>query len=257
MTTTEDNLFRFRHSGLPGSITAIRLHYPLKGNAFAAHPHDSTLGEARKDIIESKNVWRLGRLKPWCASTLNEDDVFPQRAMMRTLSEFQSLRLPVDFRAASLRRDYKQTEFIPKASKFQFDLKNLIPRKKNVKRLNFNLPPVSEFEFSERKRTWNASTELDATRTCFFKNKEYEPMSAVNRLKEEFMPLVRDSYRTPEQRTLEKLKLVSDMKREKREELIKQQRIKDGTDSTQRVYKISNMHEWLDTTCGGIAPKPE
>eukprot|EP00759_Apiculatamorpha_spiralis_P006936 PhF_6_TR14136/c0_g1_i2/m.22612 len=256
MDTSDDrHVFRSHHAGQPGSISAIRVNYNLSANAFDAHPPDSNISGVRQYITKWKNPRRLGEKPPWDARTRDEAVmVFPQRPLMHTLSEFQTAKIPVDFRALSVPDHYKSTNYVPKSSKFQFDRKLLMPESERGTLLQKNLKPPLKQAQSEREKGWNITTELDPIRSSVFKTKQYESFREVNKVKELSLPQLSSKYKTPQQKSVEQMKKLADVKDQQRQKFLEQEAAKQlGSNTSQRVFKMSNIHEWLDTTCGGIA----
>lgn len=69
---------------------------------------------------------KLGVQPEWNGSVQPPNTRFPDRAQMRTISEHQSIKPEYNFRAEVLPTTYKDTIFVPKASKFQFDQSKLL-----------------------------------------------------------------------------------------------------------------------------------
>eukprot|EP01012_Entosiphon_sulcatum_P025090 TRINITY_DN3035_c0_g1_i1.p1 TRINITY_DN3035_c0_g1~~TRINITY_DN3035_c0_g1_i1.p1 ORF type:complete len:291 (-),score=45.81 TRINITY_DN3035_c0_g1_i1:8-880(-) len=159
---------KWKHSGLPGSISATRVHYPgLRSEVFGLS--DQYLTEEKlqsRDVTRSfKRVAKLGHKPEWNASVQPPNTKFPERPLMRTISEHQGIKLPYNFRAETLPTTYKDTVFVPSASKFQFDKSLLLSPKdrESLSRTNVSVntrvdPPVHPA--LQDKERWNISTQV-------------------------------------------------------------------------------------------------
>eukprot|EP00756_Hemistasia_phaeocysticola_P062997 Hpha_TRINITY_DN646_c0_g1::TRINITY_DN646_c0_g1_i1::g.21169::m.21169 len=120
---------RCRYVGQPGSITAIRLDYGRLPSAFEAADPQCNASLAKNEMLRWKAAHRLGEKPEWNGDTTSSWRRFPERAMMRSLAEFQSERLEFNYRAQTLPTCFKDTLFMPKTDKFKFNGSALLSEK--------------------------------------------------------------------------------------------------------------------------------
>eukprot|EP01006_Ploeotia_vitrea_P014478 TRINITY_DN39196_c0_g1_i1.p1 TRINITY_DN39196_c0_g1~~TRINITY_DN39196_c0_g1_i1.p1 ORF type:complete len:322 (-),score=31.29 TRINITY_DN39196_c0_g1_i1:82-1017(-) len=232
-----------RFAALPGSIHATRVQYGRTQQSF--EPADIYMTESkinqRSDTLKFKQPARLGNKAEWNNSTACH--AFPQRPMMRTLSEFQSTKPVMNYRAEELPKTFKDTVFLPKPSKFQVDRKRFLTEDEKKKLVGSNpvLNSRSEFDISSKlnggaKPGWNTSTLVteDYTRE-FFKSKQYSDMRSLTAVKNSTI-LANSGYINPTQREKIRMQRIRQMKMEQREREEAQQAGLDGEFSGPRGH---------------------
>jgi len=178
---------------------AIRVDFDLYGSAFDHHSNNTKLGKVRNTVHHWKQGHRLGEKAEWNTSTADEAAKFPDRAPMRTLSEYQAVKLNYNYRASVLPTINKETVFVPKPSKMQMDKSRFLTEKETSRVVKTCPATTTALSLTEmkttnspvdlsRERDWNCSTELDINRRNIFVFREYEDVRALNKTKENLLP---------------------------------------------------------------------
>jgi len=209
----------------------------------------SKVGAAKDESLRWKAAHRLGDKPGWDDRCGSDWRKFPDRAPMRTLSEFQSTRVEPNFRSQTLPKCYKDTIFVPTVDKFKVNPKDFLSVKDKAKVVSKEAGgnpggALSRSEFATiddktciHSKAWNNSTELDKARANLHKNKEYDDMRLVNASKH----ITSHHYRNPMQSTSKMLRAVRKVKDHDRQ--VRKQQDEENT-RPPRVFKISNRHEW-------------
>eukprot|EP01062_Namystynia_karyoxenos_P073526 TRINITY_DN70328_c0_g1_i1.p1 TRINITY_DN70328_c0_g1~~TRINITY_DN70328_c0_g1_i1.p1 ORF type:complete len:302 (+),score=76.12 TRINITY_DN70328_c0_g1_i1:84-908(+) len=235
---------RSKFAGSPGSITAIRVDYGRSSVAFEPLEPTSKVAIQKEEACKWKAAQRLGEKPEWNSSIVCRWQKFPDRASMRTLQEFQSTRLEFNYRAQTLPTCYKNTLFMPKTDKFQFDGSMLLGESDKAKLVRQNPGGgLSRSEFPDEApcihdNKWNNSTELDHERGSRWHKKDYFDYRPLNAARGAFSP---QRYRNPMQQT----SIGNRQLRALKEREQAQRRLQSEAETqAPRVYKMSNKHEW-------------
>eukprot|EP00906_Rhabdomonas_costata_P036265 RCo050918 len=163
---------QWKHSGWPGSIRATRLDYESDQSAFASTALLTPEKRERKSEVQSfKSHRRLGRRPQW-ESSVAPPSRFPDRAMMHTISEFQSIRPVHNYRAATVPQLYHTTAFLPHGGKFTFARAAAVlhPDSDHRTVVSTNVSLSDRVEFTDPNATrgpsWNCSTLVSKDRTA-------------------------------------------------------------------------------------------
>lgn len=155
--------FRSRHANKPGASGLGRVSYGHKEMIFLPDEVADHKKHARVEMQQRLLPKLLtGAREEWTSSTLISP---PKQALMRTLSEFQAVKLHYNFRAEVLPDHYTSTMYVDKGNKFRLDRTLLIPKKVQEKILDKNRHPSSSAEMPvhpalETKKRWDSSTEI-------------------------------------------------------------------------------------------------
>lgn len=195
-----------KHYGWPGSIRATRVEYEFDQSAFASsNLLTSEKKERKAEIQVFKWHSRLGRRPQW-NSSVESPERFPDRAMMHTISEYQSQRPVFNYRAEALPQLYHTTAFIPKGNKFKFSKAAEVIHPASDKRtlVTKNVGLSTRVEFVDpaapRGPAWDTSTQLSRRELAVLDEKLRQ--QALNATKAQGSKLLESStYLTPKQKT--------------------------------------------------------
>lgn len=257
--------FKSKHAGKPGSLLAIRVDYPLSTTAFD-EPHAEPVKTRHDEVRKFATGLRIGDQPYWNASTVDEQHPFPSRPPIRSLSEFQGIKMNYNYRAAVLPTINKETVFVRKPNKMQIDESLFLSKKekeKLVKQCPGTAATLSRQEIQnlshdvQMENGWNTSTALPSERASVFKPTPCPQRAELNKSKS---ILNQDTYRSPEVQYHEKSEERRTMKLTARETLggTGQSAQLRGTGFTRSaggttvhvdapaVFKMSNVSEWWD-----------
>lgn len=266
-----ESSFRSRFAGMPGSLVAIRVDYGRRNAAFDSVAADSSVGKIKREVKRWKMGHRLGDKPEWNGSNLPEGHVggAPQRAMQRTLSEYQGVKIDYNYRAATLPDINKTTRFVPKPSKLQIDRSIFLSAKEKELLVDRNVGTTTllsrremtnqGMEGHDREAGWNTSVEMAKERTDIYKLRTYEDFREVNKTKS---VLDHSKYVPPQKRQVAALKTMREEKLAARELDARTRARQKGSHSAPSgggvagragqpggmppVFKMSNMEQWWD-----------
>lgn len=272
--------YRSKFAGMPGSASALHVHYGFKHSApaFDPLPAEHPAAVARKEARQWAQGTRLGQKPEWSATTATPDSGgHPRRQLMHQLSEFQAPKLVYNFRAQELPSVHKQAVPVWKPGKFKVDQTGFLSKKDrqraghivlgNTDVLSHAEMPITEDpEKQRREAAWSNSTALPHERASLFVKREEADYRALNRTKpildhDRYVNPIEDVKRKHDQyRELkrhdreEKQEFVAKMKREARARRgLKPASLADETSASKnnlegQVFKMSNIDTWWNLT---------
>lgn len=219
--------YRSKFAGMPGSTSALHVHYGFKHSAPAFDPlpsdHPSVI--ARREARGWAQGTRLGHKPEWNGNTCTPDTGgHPRRNLMHQLSEFQAPKIVYNYRAQELPSVHKQAVPVWKSSKFTVDQANFLSKKDrsiaghhvlgNTTMLSHaEMPVTEEPRKQELESGWNVSTALAHERASLFVKREEADYRALNRTK----PILdHDRYVNPIEDVKRKMESNREEKREQR-----------------------------------------
>lgn len=266
--------YRSKFAGMPGSASALHLHYGFKNSAPAFDPLPPThpAAEARRSMQRWAQGQRLGQKPEWSGTTATADSGgHPRRALMHQLSEFQAPKIVFNFRAQQVPSVHRQAVPVWKPSKFRVDQTAFLTKAER-ERATHSVPgtttvlshaemPITEDPRLQRREAgWNQSTALEAERANLFKEKVYKRQLEENKTldvldMDRYVNPVEDVRRRVDsgrdakrQQRREKEEFVERMKREARARRgLRPQSLAAldvGPDGQPVVYKLSNIDSW-------------
>lgn len=272
---TAHSTYRSKFAGMPGSASALHLHYGFKSSApaFDPLPASHTAVVARREMQRWAQGQRLGQKHEWDVTTACADTGgHPKRALMHQLSEFQAPRLVPNFRAQQIATVHKHAVPVWKPSKFRVDQTAFLSKKErelvtrsggaSVTALSHaELPITEDPEVQKREAGWNISSSLEPVRANLFAKKEYEDLRPLNKTK---AILDQDRYVSPVDDIKRKMDSAREQKRQQRHQhdqfvarMKREARARRGLrpmslaadvgpDGQAVVFKMSNIDSWWD-----------
>jgi hypothetical protein len=278
--TSSSSTYRSKFAGMPGSASALHLHYGFKNSAPAFDPLPPThpAAQARRDAQRWAQGQRLGQKPEWDGTSATADSGgHPRRALMHQLSEFQAPRIVFNFRAQHVPQVHKKSVPVWRPSKFRVDQTAFLSKADRglathsvegttTLLSHAEMPITDDPRLQRREAAWNQSTALEPVRANLFAKKEYEDLRPLNKTKpildhDRYVNPVEDVRRRQEeardikrQARQEHEEFVAQMKREARARrgmrpqslsIQQQQQHQVGPDGKALVFKMSNMETWI------------
>eukprot|EP00758_Cryptobia_borreli_P014583 Tbor_TRINITY_DN5935_c3_g4::TRINITY_DN5935_c3_g4_i1::g.19229::m.19229 len=161
-----DNTHQQFGNTVPGSISALRVSYPLRDRAFPPTT-SSRIAEVRRQVTAIGSGPRLGELPSWRGATVPEGGGLPARPMMHRCAAYQGVRLEYNYRAAVL-PPLRELVYVPKASKMEVDGGLFLTQSERSRRTDKCLGTAArisrvEFENNKYGSEWAASDPLGDT----------------------------------------------------------------------------------------------
>lgn len=201
---------------MPGSISATRVQYALGAQAFHNPQMVSADGaKVKAEVVKMKRPQKLGVQAEWNPSTQAPTAKFPDRPQMHSLSEYQSIKMEYNFRGEKLPDTLKNSVFVPRTNKFQFDQTKLLSTREKTLQVATNPSLNSRAEFTvhpDLTSRWNDSTQVTAADRKVAAQDPKELTKAKN------ARLLGNSYIGPKQRETIRTERVRAIKLAKREQ---------------------------------------
>lgn len=224
--TNTNNTHRSKFAGMPGSASALHVHFGFKNTApaFDPLPADHPSVVAKREAKHWAQGTRLGQKPDWdCTSGTTDAGGHPRRALMHQLSEFQAPKIVYNFRAQQVPSVHKQAVPVWKSNKFKIDQTAFLTKKEksisthhvlgNTNALSHAEMPLTENPQLQRKEcSWNTSTALAHERDSLFVKRKEVDFRALNRVKR---ILDQDRYVNP----IEDVRRSIDTKRDEKRQL--------------------------------------